>query len=129
VTNFDMLLTPFAVSNHVDLKICDTGNDISLTNSFGTKQGSWGGLRTGAASTALYRNQSLVTTGTGTSGTFSANNVYVFAVNSNNVNAAGSFLPDQMSAAFTGGGMTAAQLQQLQSRINAYMTALGINVY
>jgi hypothetical protein len=36
---------------------------------------------------------------------------------------------DQLSAAFVGGALTPAQSASVASRINAYMTALGINVY
>jgi hypothetical protein len=37
--------------------------------------------------------------------------------------------PDQCSAFYIGGGLNAAQVLQLSTRINTYMTVLGINVY
>jgi lysophospholipase L1-like esterase len=37
--------------------------------------------------------------------------------------------PDQISAAWIGAGLTGTQVATLHSLINAYMTALGINVY
>jgi hypothetical protein len=39
------------------------------------------------------------------------------------------FSADQISAAFIGAGLNSTQAAAISSRINAYMTALGINVY
>ncbi len=39
------------------------------------------------------------------------------------------FTTDQFSAAIIGGALTSAQMALVASRINAYMTALGVNVY
>ena len=36
---------------------------------------------------------------------------------------------DQISAAFISSGLTATDTVNMSNRINAYMTALGINVY
>jgi hypothetical protein len=39
------------------------------------------------------------------------------------------FTTRQVSAAWIGGGLTGAQYLALANRINAYLTALGVNVY
>jgi hypothetical protein len=39
------------------------------------------------------------------------------------------FTTDQLAAAFIGGGLTGAQAAAINNRINAYMTALGANIY
>lgn len=54
-------------------------------------------------------------------------NYYLLAFN--NAGVANSFAPDTMTSAFCGAGLTGAQFLLLSNRINAYMTALGINVY
>jgi hypothetical protein len=36
---------------------------------------------------------------------------------------------DQLATFFMGGSLTATQQSQIAARINAFMTALGINVY
>jgi hypothetical protein len=49
-----------------------------------------------------------------------------------NTNAAGSpnaFSADQIAAAHIGGAMTDIDLANLSNRVNAYMTAVGANVY
>jgi hypothetical protein len=39
------------------------------------------------------------------------------------------FSTDQISAAFIGGGLTGTQAAAINNRINAYMAALGVNIY
>ena len=88
-------------------------------------QGSYLVSRTGSATTALYKNGSSVATGTGTSHALFAADVFLFAANGQS----GGLFPDQIAAAFTGAGLNSTQAAAVQSRINGYMTALGINVY
>jgi hypothetical protein len=39
------------------------------------------------------------------------------------------FTTDQIAAAFIGGGLTGIQAAAINNRINAYMAALGVNIY
>jgi hypothetical protein len=124
--NYDVRLAILTVGNLLQADANDTvSNSLSIAAQ-SQRQGSFGVIRTGSAAEAVYKNGSLLTSGTAVSGALSAFNVFIFA---NNSGVAGAFSTDQLSAAFAGGGMTAVQLQQVQSRINGYMTALGINVY
>lgn len=57
------------------------------------------------------------------------NNYFLLAFNGPSLGVASSFAPDTMTAAFAGTGISGAQFLLISNRINAYMTALGINVY
>jgi hypothetical protein len=72
----------------------------------------------------MYKNGSSFDNPSNTSGSLSNANFYIF-----NANGTSDFSTHQLSAAFIGGGMNATQAGNVQSRINAYMTALGVNVY
>lgn len=83
--------------------------------------------RTGAGTTdgALYRNGSVITkTGTIASNGTTTRNIYVLQSNS-----FGGYSTDQIAAAGAGGALDATQAGNLSSRVNAYMTSLGTNVY
>jgi hypothetical protein len=127
ITNFDVLLKPLT-----NLTIIGASGQINSASqpasavSNANNQGSYVVSRTSSANFVVYKNQSSLGTVTNTSGAASAANVYIFA---NNGGVPGSFFTLQMSAAFTGGGLSGAQEAAVESRINAYMTALGINVY
>jgi hypothetical protein len=102
-----------------------SSNVLLATNS--TENGQFSVLRTSSTATAIYLNGSSIgSSSIDTSGALSAANLYIFA---NNAGTPGDFASLQMSAAWTGGGMNSTQLLAVQSRINGYMTALGINVY
>jgi hypothetical protein len=106
-----------------------TGDSFTLTGSNSNHQGAYVLSRTGAATTALYKNGS-ATLGTGTSAST--------AIGSSNVFTILAFGPpsgpadgttDQISAAFIGGALTSSQAFAINNRINAYMKALGVNIY
>jgi hypothetical protein len=86
-------------------------------------------VRTSSGSTNAYKNASSTSLGTPTDGSdgLSTNSFYICAYNSDGPG--GNFSTDQISAAYIGGGITGAQHLLLSNRINAFMTALGINVY
>jgi hypothetical protein len=90
-------------------------------------QGFWIGTRTGASSVSVYRNGSPIGTTTTPSDGVPALSPYLCASNSNG--AAGYFVGDEIAAFFIGGALDPSQASKLSSRINAFMTALGANVY
>lgn len=88
--------------------------------------------RTSSSGIAAYKNGSstvlaCATCAADASSTMASVPIYILAFNSNGT--ATLFLTDQVAAAYFGGGITGAQHLLLSNRINAYMTALGINVY
>lgn len=84
----------------------------------------------GAGSTTLYKfdgtNNGSIATDTAAS---VANSIAFFILAQNNNGTAFRFSADTITAAFVGNGLNSTQMAALASRINAYMTALGINVY
>lgn len=58
-----------------------------------------------------------------------SNNYFLLAFNGPTAGVASAFAPDTITAAFAGAGLSGAQFLLISNRINAYMTALGINVY
>lgn len=94
-----------------------------------TQQGMWVSTRTASNAQAVYRNGN--TTAIGSDSNVSSGNVNkeLYALAFNNNGSAGLWVPDQVSAILIGGALTATQASNLASRINAYMTSWGINVY
>jgi hypothetical protein len=90
-------------------------------------QGMWVLTRTTSALTTCYKNGTSI--GTDPLNTASSalpnRSIMIFARN----NTTPDPYADQMSAGFIGGGLNATQASNLSSRINTYMTSLGINVY
>lgn len=129
-TNFDVNfgVMQTAAGGRDEATLTSTGQQ---TTADANTNGSYLLTRTGSASTTLYRNGSSFATLTSTSGSLSNCNIYIFADNGSSCPAgsAGGFASDKLSAAFIGGGLNSTQAGKVQSRINAYMTALGINVY
>lgn len=123
-TNFDLVLCNiFASGPSLRYSVATTAspvNNISNANS----QGSYLVNRTSSSTEVVYKNGSLLSTNSQTSGALSNDNFYVF-----NTNGDSFFTSHQLSAAGIGGGLTSTQITNVQSRLNAYMTALGINVY
>src|SRR6185312_5091905 len=96
-----------------------------------TSQGSWFLNRTPGPALNFYRNGN---TGSpiGTSSTAVGAIQGTFSVYIGGRNAAGTFtgaVTDTQSAVWIGGGFSSADVASFSARINAYMTALGINVY
>jgi hypothetical protein len=83
----------------------------------------WIGTRTGASAVSVYRNGNAIASSTTPSNGVPALSMFLCATNLNGT--AG----DQVAAFFIGGGLTASQASAISSRINAFMTALGANVY
>jgi len=90
-------------------------------------KGMWVLTRTGASAVATRHNGSSFSTSTTASVATIGANFFLFA--KNNAGSAIYFSADQISAYFGGGGLTSTQMDAVASRINGYMTALGINVY
>jgi len=124
---YDVLFYPQQTLGNLGASITSTTpGTLAVANA--SDVGQYSALRTGATASAIYKNGSATPVATSADGSKapSANNLFIFALNQGSP---ANLYRRQMSAAWVGGGMTAAQVIQLQSRINAYMTALGINVY
>jgi len=94
-----------------------------------TAQGSWFVNRTAPASMLLYRNGTSILTVTGATILALPNaSIYVMG-NNNSGTISKASNGDQFAAAWIGGGFTATDVTNFQSRLNTYMTAVGANVY
>jgi hypothetical protein len=95
-------------------------------------QGAWIATRTASNAVAGYKNGSSTPILTGTTASVSFSGSYSIYVSSCRFGAgqtASNWSADQIAATFVGGALTATQAVAINNRINAYMTALGINVY
>lgn len=104
------------------------------TSTLDTNQNSaWGfivGTRTGASANALYQYQSGGnTSGTGSTVSSTPPSENFYALGRNNTGTGDSTSTDTHAAIFIGGGLTSTQAGNLSTRVNAYMTSWGINVY
>lgn len=99
--------------------------DIANANA----QGFWGLSRTASTTANLYKNSSgtAFDSITNASTGLSASSFTILAENRSG--GVVDFSADQLAAAFIGGGLSSAEWVNLQSRINAYMTTVGANVY
>jgi hypothetical protein len=102
----------------------DGGSNV-VTNS--NAQGLWIGSRTGSVTQTIYKNGSSF--GTPNNASVSVNNLNFYISARNGAGTADDFSTDQLSAVFFGAGLNATKAGNISSRINAFMTALGINVY
>jgi hypothetical protein len=96
-----------------------------------TSQGSWFVNRSaasGAGALTLYLNgSSFLATSVATGSVPPTHSVYINGYNNAGVlNSSGT---DEIAAFWIGGGFNATDVANFSSRLNAYMTALGINVY
>lgn len=105
----------------------ESSNPISLA--VGNNRNAWVVTRTAQFVQSAYRNGSSTALGTnaGDSQSNPSLSFYIGAVNTSGSPAL--FGTDQLSAAFIGGGLTGAQSVLINNRINAFMTAFGVNVY
>jgi hypothetical protein len=95
-------------------------------------QGMWGTSRTASNLTSLYKKSSSSTVATDATASVGLGNnaIFIGAAADSSGGTGGAFnSTDQLAAAFIGGGLTGAQYLAIATRINAYMTALGVNVY
>jgi hypothetical protein len=91
-------------------------------------QGSWIITRTAVNVTQVYRNGSAFgAAGTGNSNALVTTPIFLLALNNNASPVL--YTTDQLSAAYLGAGLNSTNAGLVSSRINAYMTALGINLY
>jgi hypothetical protein len=124
-TNFTYL-KPRNSANAIEFGITDGSfSTISNTNA----QGSWFINRTSSSNIDTYHNAGSTPFGSVTAnvvGTLSDNAAYIFAYDD------GSYAgpsTDQQAAFWVGGGFSATDVSNIQSRVNAFMTAVGANVY
>lgn len=107
-------------------------NDSSFPQTANTtSQGSWFLSRTaasGAGCLTLYKNGASFGAYSSPSSTIPTLSAYILA--RNNAGAVNSpTTTDQLSAAWIGGGFNSIDVANFETRLNGYMTALGINVH
>lgn len=103
------------------------GNSFpSATNS--SAIGHWLVSRTSSTALTVYLNGSSFTSASDTSGLLSGNSIGILALKNAGA-AAIDFSADQLSAAYFGAGVNSAVAAKIDTRINGYMTVLGINVH
>jgi hypothetical protein len=93
-------------------------------------QGLWAASRKSSSTQEnLYKNGSLFSgpDTSNTSSALSAQTFYILGLNQNGT--PNNFSTDQVAITFMGAGLDATQAANLSSDLNAYMTALGTNVY
>jgi hypothetical protein len=104
------------------------GSTFPNVTGVGTSNGLTAISRTSSSAFSLYKNASSTPVGSPSSTASASMPIlpyYILAMSAGPTN----FTSDQLSAAFFGGGVTGAQYLAISNRINAYMTALGINQY
>jgi hypothetical protein len=111
----------------------DTNNIVALNDSAGNNvtapanaKGLWMLSRTAVSTEVEYHNGTSYASLSPTSSSVPDNEMFILARRGA---APASFSTDQESSAFIGAGLTSGQVTAISNRINAYMTALGINVY
>lgn len=123
---FDTAFLPWYTDNN---SYWDVNGNAATAAAAVTVRGSWIITRTGSTARARYLNGAANTSSSASSTGLATLSVLILAEREGTSGAASAFSADQLSAAFVGGGLTATQAGQIAARINAYMTALGINVY
>lgn len=88
---------------------------------------SWLCSRPNSSGLVLYKNGSSVSSPADTSGALANQTVYICANNS--AGSPSGYSTDRIGSIWFGGGLNATQVSNLSIRINAYMTAWGVNVY
>jgi hypothetical protein len=120
----DRLLPSYSLTTYASF-----GAATDTTTSATTSRGMWGGAQTSSTATAIYHNGSATPIASGSNTVTTLPNVSFTILGSNNGVGVNYASLRQVSAAWIGGGLTGAQYLQIANRINAYLTALGINVY
>ena len=106
---------------------------VNVATSFATAananvQGAWVLSRTASTTTTVYQNGATTfTTAATASTTRTTFSLYLLALNTSG--SATNFSPYQISSAFMGAGLTSTQAFAINNRINAFMLALGHNIY
>src|SRR5216684_5171367 len=105
------------------------GFTFGNTTNNSLSQGFTATSRTISTGIDTYKNASSTTLGTLTDASTNLPNRTVFICGYNNAGTLTSPTTDQIAAEFFGAGITGAQFLLISNRVNAYMTALSINVY
>lgn len=140
-TNANTYIIGMTNGNAVQLQLLNGGlttsdlNDSAFPQTANTTtQGSWFLSRTaasGAAAMVLYQNGSAFGTYTSASASIPATcGIYILARSqTGSCTVGGQAVSDQVAAAWIGGGFNATEVSNFSARLNAYMTAVGANVY
>jgi hypothetical protein len=108
----------------VEINGSATGN-LSGTTTDGS--GFWVGTRTAHTTVTAYHNGgSSLGTDTAASSALEVSPFFIFARDSGSPD---NFSSSQLSMVFVGGGLNATQATNLSTRVNAYMTSWGVNLY
>jgi len=114
------------------------GNVIARTNRTGGAQatgpnanrmGFYVAVCSDANNQQIYKNGNTTPVGTNNTGAQVVPALAFFIGARNDSGSPSSFAVDQVAVSFIGAGLSAAQQASLSARVNAYMTAWGINVY
>jgi hypothetical protein len=120
-TNYSYIVPVDAGATYNDL------NGHSFLNTTQTSaQGFWMSERSDSVSVHQIKNGSPIGFVGTDSSTCISKTLTILALNGSSVT---QFSADQLSAALIGGTLTSGQITAISNRVNAYMTALGINVY
>ena len=125
--SYDVSLYPWTGAPQVSYDLNDSNYSSYSGAGDTTTQGFW---MVNLLSSTVYLDKNgsnLKSNASGSTGLIN-NDITVFALNSTSSGVIG-FITDQLAASFIGGGLTPTQRTDLSSRLNAYMTALGINVF
>lgn len=127
--NIDLQINPLSGTGGGGLSygITTTAFQISIANA--NAQGSYLVSRTASNSDFMFKNGASINTAADASAAPSATQKFFVLAENTGSQTAGAFSGDTIAAAWWGAGMTTTQAGLMQSRINGYMTALGINVY
>jgi hypothetical protein len=124
-------IQPLTTSSAVSADVNTTTFALGGVNA--NRQGAWIVTRTSSSAVALYgphgSSAPLNTVTTGDANGTPTAAVSFTILGQGIVGSAQKFSTDQISAAFIGGALTGAQAAAINNRINAYMTALGVNIY
>lgn len=124
--------TSSAINSYTAIRPATTG--VYIVNGAGgipttpNTQGFWAATHTAATVGALYKNGSSFDTNVQASAGLDNTSMTAFVRHDGGANL--SLFDDlEYAAIFIGAGLTATQAANLSTRVNAYMTAWGINVY
>lgn len=106
----------------------DLNGNTFPTVANGSARGHWLVTRTSSSLVTAYKNgASFGSSGSDTSTTLPNQTVLISALH--DIGSIDDFSNDQVAAAYFGSGINATQAAAIDTRINGYMTALGINVH
>jgi hypothetical protein len=123
ISNYDIGFRPFNASG-TQYFICSSDAVGTATDT--TSQGMYVVSRTASNAVAIYKNGASLGSNADVSAALSNADTYVFAANGG---APSNFSSDKLGSAFYGASLTTAQMTQISTRINTYMTTFGVNVY